>query len=573
MSSLSPLARTVLRALPTVLVVVSFLVTCGPVVAHAAASSSLPTSVTPTRVNKVKEYILKPIGQWVGGIGNAPPLKMVRDTSLSLCSWTTHGPMGQSLAKAWNEPVARYMLDPTAPVGPYNLPGRVLEAIQARIPPSWSPLGVVALLSFLPIFEARVGVPFGLALGAPWLKALVVGLAANAVAIPVAAGVGLFCKNVEGVSPVLETATAARTRYQTFERAYQELQGKLSVKTSLLEEEETGLRTTIDRAIDVVRRGQVLMDKATRQGLVREITEASRLLLQLNDADTRQFYARLEEQFFDTSVGSVLPDNEDDGFADVTVAELGQRRVELAWYPDVTLFPMLGQAVVTYQLEEIAAQAQADFCVRPRELLLLREEVASLKQEVEREGGRLKAAAKKAAEAGKETVGLARELESGVLTPEEKTEARKRAMAEAKEATTSETGPGSFVPIAEREKEEDARVAELQMRGTLMKNYGWPKAIVYVGLPLPLSGAWTAMFWSTCLGMKYGPSARGTLVGVGLSTLIGLALWLAGPTGVLVYALVLALLYGEENPWTVLGRGLVTVKEGLVGFLGGKGKR
>lgn len=49
---------------------------------------------------------------------------------------------------------------------------------------------VVALLAFLPIFEARVAVPFGLALGAPWLKALAVGLAANGLAIPVAAGLG-----------------------------------------------------------------------------------------------------------------------------------------------------------------------------------------------------------------------------------------------------------------------------------------------------------------------------------------------------------------------------------------------
>lgn len=40
----------------------------------------------------------------------------------------------------------------------------------------------------------------------------------------------------------------------------------------------------------------------------------------------------------------------------ITVADLGQRRVELAWHPDVTLFPMVGQSVVAYQMDEIAAQ-------------------------------------------------------------------------------------------------------------------------------------------------------------------------------------------------------------------------
>lgn len=42
----------------------------------------------------------------------------------------------------------------------------------------------------------------------------------------------------------------------------------------------------------------------------------------------------------------------------VTVAQLGQRRTELAWHPDVTLFPMVGQAVAAYQMEEIAAQVK-----------------------------------------------------------------------------------------------------------------------------------------------------------------------------------------------------------------------
>ncbi len=40
----------------------------------------------------------------------------------------------------------------------------------------------------------------------------------------------------------------------------------------------------------------------------------------------------------------------------MTVAQLGQRRVELAWHPGVTLFPMVGQAAAAYQMEEIAAQ-------------------------------------------------------------------------------------------------------------------------------------------------------------------------------------------------------------------------
>lgn len=42
----------------------------------------------------------------------------------------------------------------------------------------------------------------------------------------------------------------------------------------------------------------------------------------------------------------------------ITVAELGQRRMELAWHPDVTLFPIVGQAVAAYQTEEIVAQVE-----------------------------------------------------------------------------------------------------------------------------------------------------------------------------------------------------------------------
>jgi len=474
------------------------------------------------------------------------------------------------------------MLDPTTtPLAPNDIAGHVLEAIQARIPPTWSPLAVVALLSFLPIFEARVGVPFGLALGAPWLKALVVGVAANALVIPVAAGLGTFFRDVNTASPLLETATAARERYQSLERRFQELQGRLALKARVLEEEEGRLRSTIDTAIAVVRKGEMVMDLATRQGLVKEITEASRVLLGLSESDAKQFAQRLEEQFFETSVGSVMSESEG-AFEDVSVAALGQRRVELAWHPDVTLFPMLGQAVVKYQLDEIAAQAQADFTIRPRELGLLRGEVRRMREEVGREGGRLKELAKREAEVGRETVRVARELDAGVITAEDKAEARKKAMAKAKEeaaaaaaaAASAAGGPGKFVSMAEREKEEEARVAELQMQGKLMRNYGWPKAVVYVGLPLPFSGVWTAMFWSRCLGMKFGPSAGGALVGLVLSTLVGLGMWLTGPVGVLLYALVLAVMYGEDNPVVAVGKAWVGLKEGLAGvFKGGKKKK
>ena len=47
----------------------------------------------------------------------------------------------------------------------------------------------------------------------------------------------------------------------------------------------------------------------------------------------------------------------------MTVAQLGQRRVEVAWHPDVTLFPMVGQAAVAYQMEEIVAQVRGFLCV------------------------------------------------------------------------------------------------------------------------------------------------------------------------------------------------------------------
>lgn len=132
---------------------------------------------------------------------------------------------------------------------------------------------------------------------------------------------------------------------------------------SQLQEEELRLRTTIDTAIASVRKGDILMDMATRQvrakrlgkrgggdgcytcilyvrvfvcmicvpthishappnqptpshqqntpqGLVNDITEASRVLLELNAQDTAQFRQRLDDQFFKTSVGSVMPESD-----------------------------------------------------------------------------------------------------------------------------------------------------------------------------------------------------------------------------------------------------------------------
>lgn len=49
---------------------------------------------------------------------------------------------------------------------------------------------MTAFLSLLPFLEARVGVPLGVAMGAPWLKALLVGCGANLAAIPIAAYLG-----------------------------------------------------------------------------------------------------------------------------------------------------------------------------------------------------------------------------------------------------------------------------------------------------------------------------------------------------------------------------------------------
>ena len=45
----------------------------------------------------------------------------------------------------------------------------------------------------------------------------------------------------------------------------------LALKKTLLEEEEKRLRTTIDTAIACVRKGEIVMDLATRQGLVRYV--------------------------------------------------------------------------------------------------------------------------------------------------------------------------------------------------------------------------------------------------------------------------------------------------------------
>ena len=149
--------------------------------------------------------------------------------------------------------------------------------------------------------------------------------------------------------------------------------------------------------------------------------------------------------------------------------------------------------------------------------------MAALEEEMNTQGARLREAAKKEAETGRESVKVVRDLEAGIVTEEDKAAARQKAIKEAKEAAgaavaTAAGGPAPFVPIgivlnlnppthpptlpptlpptpriaylptADREKEEEARIAEFSMRGKMMKNYGWPSAIVYVGLPLPFSG-------------------------------------------------------------------------------------
>lgn len=56
------------------------------------------------------------------------------------------------------------------------------------------------------------------------------------------------------------------------------------------------------------------------------------------------------------------------------------------------------------------------------------------------------------------------------------TKPRQEKLAAAKQQAQAD-GPPAFVPVEEREREEDARIAELQMKGKMMMNYGWPKAV------------------------------------------------------------------------------------------------
>lgn len=58
-----------------------------------------------------------------------------------------------------------------------------------------------------------------------------------------------------------------------------------------------------------------------------------------------------------------------------------------------------------------------------------------------------------------------------ILGQQEKLAAKKA------QAQPAAGGPPAFVPAEEREKEEEKRVAELQMKGKMMMNYGWPKAV------------------------------------------------------------------------------------------------
>ena len=74
----------------------------------------------------------------------------------------------------------------------------------------------------------------------------------------------------------------------------------------------------------------------THQGLVADITEASRVLLELNGPDLAQFRQRLDDQFFRTSVGSVMPESdgafeEVGGWGDVGLLVWGGRVYPCVW--------------------------------------------------------------------------------------------------------------------------------------------------------------------------------------------------------------------------------------------------
>ena len=125
-------------------------------------------------------------------------------------------------------------------------------------------------------------------------------------------------RDLNDAEPVEEVAGAAREKYQELERGYQAAVGRLAAVRTQLQEQELALRTTIDTAIAAVRKGDIAMDMATRQGLVGDITDASRVLLELSEPDAAQFRQRLDDQFFRTSVGAVVPES-DGAFEEVRV--------------------------------------------------------------------------------------------------------------------------------------------------------------------------------------------------------------------------------------------------------------
>lgn len=142
---------------------------------------------------------------------------------------------------------------------------------------------------------------------------------------------------------------------------------------------------------------------------------------------------------------------EEQAFRGLSVAELGQRRAEVAWHPDVTLFAGLGQAQVAYQVEEVVAQAEYDLVERPHVVRELRKRVADAKAAVEALQG-LPELAKKAAENGRRVL--------------------KAPLADQKGLEGEET-----LSEEERESREEAEIQELRTKGKLMLTFGWPKAV------------------------------------------------------------------------------------------------
>lgn len=169
---------------------------------------------------------------------------------------------------------------------------------------------------------------------------------------------------------------AMRGMYRELYQEYMMKEGQLASARAVLEYEEAHLTKGLDEAVAALRSGKLLLSMRARKDLVEDIVRGSTMLLKLNREDVEKLRETLKEAAFESTVGDAL--GQAKAFQHITVAELGQRRAEAAWHPDLVLMPELPQSHMEQHLREVGAQAKVDFVKRAKAIQHLRVRVMVL---------------------------------------------------------------------------------------------------------------------------------------------------------------------------------------------------